>query len=377
MPPKDIKKPKSPKSGDKKGDKAKVKKQGSDKAKKSGGKSSSDGPKGSPKKASNPMKKGGSKKKAGTGPGPPKDPKGPGGKYAPGGTNGRGPRKTQGKKQKKQKQEGHKKNNFWLHLYHKYIHADGVVLENQITKDAVAALGLTQKHLKRLKLQFEEIDLDGSGSIDSEEFFEILEENRSPFTDALFALIDLDGSGTIEFEEYVMVCVTYCMYTRKDILKFVFDVFDKDGSGTIDEKEFIQLCNTVNNAAPLFPGNFAEAIAQFDTNDDGLIDFNEFMELDKRYPLVLFPAFRLQDRMMKKTLGEREWVRVHENINREKKIREYMEAHGGQRPPDSFVTKHLKKICRCFFKKERQIHIDDLERAQKQGKKHMKNGDKK
>ena len=34
-----------------------------------------------------------------------------------------------------------------------------------------------------------------------------------------------------------MVCVTYCMYTRKDILKFVFDVFDKDGSGTIDEKE--------------------------------------------------------------------------------------------------------------------------------------------
>ena len=97
-----------------------------------------------------------------------------------------------------------------------------------------------------------------------------------------------------------MVCVTYCMYTRKDILKFVFDVFDKDGSGTIDEKEFIHLCNTVNNAAPLFPGNFAEAISQFDTNDDGLIDFNEFMELDKRYPLVLFPAFRLQDRMTKK-----------------------------------------------------------------------------
>jgi len=61
----------------------------------------------------------------------------------------------------------------------------------------------------------------------------------------------------------------------------------------------------VNNAAPLFPGNFAEAISQFDTNDDGLIDFNEFMELDKRYPLVLFPAFRLQDRMMKKTLGEK------------------------------------------------------------------------
>ena len=189
-------------------------------------------------------------------------------------------KKGAGRKGKKKKEEGSgKKNTFWTHLYHKFVHADTVKISDSTVAESVAALGLSQKHLKRLKLKFDEIDLDGSGSIDSEEFFEILEENRSPFTDALFALIDLDGSGTIEFEEYIMVCVTYCMYTRKDILKFVFDVFDKDGSGTIDEKEFINLCNTVNNAAPLFPGNFAEAIAQFDTNDDGLIDFNEFMEV--------------------------------------------------------------------------------------------------
>lgn len=111
-----------------------------------------------------------------------------------------------------------------------------VVLKEQASKEAVEALGLTQKHLKRLKIKFEEIDLDQSGSIDSEEFFEVLEEARSPFTDALFALIDLDGSGTIEFEEFIRVCVTYCMYTKEDILRFCFETFDKDGSGTIDEK---------------------------------------------------------------------------------------------------------------------------------------------
>jgi hypothetical protein len=169
-----------------------------------------------------------------------------------------------------------------------------------------------------------------------------------------------------------MVCVTYCMYTRKDILKFVFDVFDKDGSGTIDEKEFIHLCNTVNNAAPLFPGNFAEAISQFDTNDDGLIDFNEFMELDKRYPLVLFPAFRLQDRMMKKTLGEKAWVKVHEGINRQRKIQEYMDAHGGQKPPDGFTMRMMKKACRCLMAKEKQMDMDAIARAQKETKAKMK-----
>jgi len=236
----------------------------------------------------------------------------------------------------------------------------------------VAALGLTQKHLKTLKLKFEEIDLDQSGSIDSEEFFEVLEEARSPFTDALFALIDLDGSGTIEFEEFIRVCVTYCMYTKEDILRFCFDTFDVDGSGTIDEKEFIELCRVVNNASPMFPGNFAEAVAQFDTNDDGLIDFNEFIELDRRYPLVLFPAFRLQDQMQRVTLGGSAWVRIHETIQKTKHIQDYMEAHGGQLPPDSCCKKFMKKICPCLVGKERVIAIDALNASQKAAKKEMK-----
>merc|ERR1712139_250468 len=105
-----------------------------------------------------------------------------------------------------------------------------------------------------------------------------LGEARSPFTDALFNLIDLDGSGTI------------------------------------DEKEFVELCRVVNNASPLFPGNFSTALELFDINDDGLIDFSEFQELDRRYPLVLFPAFRLQDRMQKMTLGESGWKGIMKDV---------------------------------------------------------------
>jgi len=130
------------------------------------------------------MKKAGSngRKKPGQRSGPGGKP--PPGKGPPGGKPGgppRGGRATQGGKKRKGKKEkeGSKKNSFWMHLYHKFIHADNVTISNKATADAVEALGLTQKHLKKLKLQFEEIDLDGSGSIDSEEFFEILEEVRS------------------------------------------------------------------------------------------------------------------------------------------------------------------------------------------------------
>jgi hypothetical protein len=40
-------------------------------------------------------------------------------------------------------------------------------------------------------------------------------------------------------------------------------------SNAIDEDEFLELIRTVNNAAPLFPGNFTRALEEFDVNNDG------------------------------------------------------------------------------------------------------------
>ncbi len=40
-----------------------------------------------------------------------------------------------------------------------------------------------------LKMKFDNVDVDGSGAIDADEFFEAIGEVRSPFTDKLFALI--------------------------------------------------------------------------------------------------------------------------------------------------------------------------------------------
>ena len=63
----------------------------------------------------------------------------------------------------------------------------------------------------------------------------------------------------------------------------------------------------INNANPAFPSNFARALDEFDANNDGLIDYGEFVEINRRFPLVLFPAFRLQDMMQKNTLGTIQW----------------------------------------------------------------------
>lgn len=230
-----------------------------------------------------------------------------------------------------------------------------IIVRDPLALEAIDGLGLTQKHLKKLRGKFDDIDIDGSGNIDTEEFFEACGEARSPITDRLFATIDLDSSGTIEFEEFIRVLATYCMFTKDDILRFCFETFDKDGSNAIDEQEFVELCKHVNNASPTYPGNFKNALENFDVNEDGLIDYAEFIELERRYPLILFPAFRLQDSLQSFSLGSRKWLKIIEEYTRMRKIDEYKALHGGKAPPEPWNRRWGKAFCPCMY--TQKVHI--------------------
>ena len=70
----------------------------------------------------------------------------------------------------------------------------------------------------------------------------------------------------------------------------------------------------------------------FDTNDDGMLDFDEFRELNRRFPLVLFPAFRLQDQMQKVTFGGAKWAKIMAGQNRYQELEHYVRAHHGNYP---------------------------------------------
>ena len=196
--------------------------------------------------------------------------------------------------------------------------------------------------------------------MDAVEFFDMLDEERTPLTDELFALMDLDGSGTIEFDEFIAVLLTYCMYTKDDILRFCFDTFDKDKSNSIDENEFMALLSTVNNGAPLFPGNMGTALMNFYSNDDGLIDFQEFKVIETRYPMIFFPAFRLQDRMQQKTLGETRWRDLMKSVQKQRFKNEHRRTHGRD-PPLTYAETVQKVVC-CKRPKEYDIQVIDSKR---------------
>ena len=218
-----------------------------------------------------------------------------------------------------------------------------IEVESDAARNSVQRLRLRSSDLLRLRMSFNEIDIDESGEIDYDEFMEAMEERRTAFTDAVFRLIDVNGDGLLEFDEFVAICGSFCVWSQHEILQFCFSTFDADGGGTIDEEEFEALCETITHKDPTFPGNFAKALEEFDTNGDGLIDFDEFTTLNRRYPMVLFPMFRLQDKMQRWTLGLKRWNTIMKTQHKLDKIREWRFTHGGEMPPETCCS----RLTRC------------------------------
>ena len=206
----------------------------------------------------------------------------------------------------------------WLHRRCCWRHHPPIVMPlGSSAERAVRELGLTQSDLRHLKMVFDTIDCTHTGSIDHDEFYEVLMDAgggfkstmRTDMADYLYDLIDLDGNGTLEFDEIVSLCGAFAIFSRHDIARFIFDCFDKDGNGHLDENELQHLLQELDPEMT-FPGTVRNALQDFDSNKDGLIDFGEFCEIFYRYPTMFYGGFYLQDRIHKVFMGEKRWTRV-------------------------------------------------------------------
>ena len=100
----------------------------------------------------------------------------------------------------------------------------------------------TDEEITQLKQAFALFDLDGNGYITNDELGTVLRKMGQEPTDEeveqMIAEIDEDGDGTIDFEEFCELMEKRMSddNTEADIIE-VFKVFDTDGSGNISSLE--------------------------------------------------------------------------------------------------------------------------------------------
>merc|ERR1711865_79189 len=147
---------------------------------------------------------------------------------------------------------------------------------NVQTKHTQAIMGdeqLTEEQIAEFKEAFSLFDKDGDGTITTKELGTVMRSLGQNPTEAelqdMINEVDADGSGTIDFPEFLN------LMARK--MKEAFKVFDKDGNGFISAAELRHVMT--NLGEKLTDEEVDEMIREADVDGDGQINYEEFVKI--------------------------------------------------------------------------------------------------
>ncbi|OQS07709.1 hypothetical protein THRCLA_00297, partial [Thraustotheca clavata] len=203
------------------------------------------------------------------------------------------------------------------------------------TEDLCFALGMKTTEVQKLVDVFNDIDVNCSGLINLVEFYYLLDTPQNPYTLGVLRLSqERKDPNKLEIDDFIQIICKFARMQPREVITFCFETFDEDESGALDNDEFLNLCKAIQvDGKGFFDGNFKRAMENFDKNGDGLLDMQEFQQINVQYPLVFYPLFQFQVKVITNTLGWWKWYQI---TYREMKIaswRNYMHTHLGREPP--------------------------------------------
>jgi hypothetical protein len=92
--------------------------------------------------------------------------------------------------------------------------------------------------------------------------------------------------------QFLISLSNFCPTTREEKMKFAFDAFDEARNGVITKEELVRVLKANHLAATEKEVvKKAETIlAQADSDGDGVVSFDEFVVVAKRFPNILFAS---------------------------------------------------------------------------------------
>ena len=141
---------------------------------------------------------------------------------------------------------------------------------------------IPDSRLKEYREAFELFDKDKDGTISAKELANVMKSlNQDPSEHELNEMIkevDLDGNGCIDFEEFVTLMNKKSKETdvEEEVIN-AFKVLDKDGQGTISTSELKHLMTTQGDK--LTEEEVEEMIKEADFDGNGIINYEEFVRM--------------------------------------------------------------------------------------------------
>jgi len=143
---------------------------------------------------------------------------------------------------------------------------------------------MPDEKIRALQDTFRALDTNGDGTLSAEEVREGLQKAGLAVPSALDVImrrVDCNASGSVNYTEWIAATLDHKLYMQRDVLWAAFRTFDLDGDGRITRQELDQVLNGNQVQKTLGESTIDRMIQQFDTNNDGVIDFEEFCEMMK------------------------------------------------------------------------------------------------
>jgi len=183
-------------------------------------------------------------------------------------------------------------------------------------------LGLGEAEVNRLYDIFTSLDRANCGQIENGQLLNYFTLKRNIMTLGIFDLVGTEHLGVVDFGEFVDIICTFCMFEPLEVMKFVMFILDPDKKGDADIKETVAFVGKIWNEET--NSNIDKAVDYLKSLDegDGRVTFKDLNEMQKSFPQVFFPAYRLIILLMQKSLGDAWWEnKKREHVEKREEVR--------------------------------------------------------